>query len=152
MLKSYFKKIGIILLIVALDQVTKSFLDGENFSVIDSVLSFVSAHNTGAAWSIFEGQLLVFIIGAILFIIAMFVFDYFERGKGGFYTIGFSLIIAGSLGNLIDRIAFGYVRDFIAIDFVRFPVFNIADMSLVIGVILFMIYVFFIEGKKKAVK
>jgi len=57
--------------------------------------------------------------------------------------LAFVLLIGGLLGNLIDRVAFGYVRDFIHLDFMSFPVFNIADVALTCGCVAFLIYVLF---------
>lgn len=143
MIKKYIYKILIILGIVTADQVTKFLLDGKDFVVINNVLSFSSSHNTGAAWSMFDGQMLLFIGGAFVFLIVMFLFDYFQKDQTKLYTLGFSIILAGAIGNLIDRIAFGYVRDFIKTEFINFPIFNIADIALVCGAILFSVYILF---------
>ena len=152
MIKNYIKKIAIILAILGLDQVTKILLEGKNFTIIDGVLSFTSTHNTGAAWSMFDGQIALFVVGAIIFTVLMFVFDYFQKENRFLYIMGFTLMLAGAIGNAIDRIIFGYVRDFIKLDFITFPVFNVADMSLVIGAILFSVFVLFIADKKAVKK
>jgi len=112
-------------------------------------LSFQSTYNTGAAWSILEGQMLFFIISALIFIIAVSLFDFFTKNKGKIYFFGFSLMIAGTIGNLIDRISYGYVRDFIKLDFVNYPIFNIADMALVVGAVMFSVYILFIADDKQ---
>lgn len=61
--------------------------------------------------------------------------------------MGFSLVFGGAVGNLIDRLFLGYVRDFIALDFINFPVFNIADMCLCAGVIVLLVFFLFLYPK-----
>ena len=59
------------------------------------------------------------------------------------------MVLGGTLGNMIDRIFLGYVRDFICLEFINFPVFNVADSCLVIGVILYCVYYVFLWDKKE---
>lgn len=92
--------------------------------------------NTGAAWSILEGKMLFFYLVSIIAVIAMVL--YFKSLKENQYLskIGIVLMISGTLGNFIDRLTLGYVRDFL--DFIifgyDFPIFNIADMCLCFGI------------------
>ena len=73
--------------------------------------------------------------------VALSVFYAYENKNGALYQVGMGLVFAGALGNLIDRIALGYVRDFIQFDFWRsFPIFNVADICLCIGVVILLIY------------
>ena len=77
-------------------------------------------------------------IFSIIFVVAFAIYDYFNHEKNWLYISGVSLIISGAIGNLIDRIFLGYVRDFISIRLFSF-VFNIADLWVTLGVIFFVI-------------
>ena len=82
-------------------------------------------------------------------ILALFVFNYFVKEKSIFYCLSFGFIIGGALGNLYDRIALGYVRDFVFLDFFpSFPIFNLADSFLCVGAIMMAVYILFFTGKK----
>ena len=71
------------------------------------------------------------------------------KAKNTFYCLGFGFVIGGAVGNLVDRIALGYVRDFIFLDFMpTFPVFNLADSFLCVGAVMLAIYILFMSGKK----
>lgn len=146
--------ICVVVCVILFDQLSK-YLIGDNFyNFIPNFISIEGGHyNTGAAWSIFSGKTYWLIIISILFIIALFVFNHFIKNKNLLYYISFSMIIGGALGNLYDRIVFGYVRDFIKLDFMNFPIFNIADSFLCVGVVLICIFLIFVEprnGRKKA--
>ena len=135
---------SIVLLLI--DQISKllviKFLDiNGGIELIKNFFYLTYTHNTGAAFSILTGQRLLLILIAV--IILILIFNYIRKNKveGKLEKIAFSLIIGGSLGNLIDRIIRGYVVDFL--DFkifgYDFPIFNLADTFIVIGVILLLI-------------
>ena len=135
--------------VIAVDMLTKYLLDGKVIPIIKGVISFTSSHNTGAAFSIFSNNTLMLIIVTIIFLGIIFIADRFIKNKNMLYFVSFALIIAGGVGNLIDRIFLGYVRDFIYFELINFAIFNVADSALTIGVILFAIFViFFSDGKK----
>lgn len=91
------------------------------------------AENMGAAFSILQNQQFLFIVVAIAVIfIILFYYNKFE------YKLPLVLILAGTIGNMIDRIAFGFVRDFISI--FNWPIFNLADVFNMVGVILLILY------------
>lgn len=153
-MKKYLNWIKIFVTIICVlvaDLVTKHFLFSvEYFNLIPGFISVASnGGNTGAAWGIFSGKTVMLIIVSVLMIIALFFFNYFIKKKNTFYCLGFGFIIGGALGNLVDRIAFQYVRDFIYLDFwPSFPTFNIADSFLCVGAVMMAIFILFMSGEK----
>lgn len=134
--------IGIIVLIV-IDQLVKHFVVaslalGESFSVVNGVLSITRINNTGAAWSILSGHQFVFVIIAILaaVLVSYFIVKYWSNMS---YRIGLGLLLAGTLGNVIDRIVNNHVVDMFQLDFINFPIFNCADMYLTFGILILAI-------------
>ena len=132
------------------DLFLKLFTDNGEQTIIKGVLSFYSTHNSGAAWSILSDSTTFLIIISIIFIIAILIFNWFYKNKTYFYAISVGLILSGAICNLYDRIVFGYVRDFIKLDFINFPVFNIADCAISVGVVLLCVYFIFSGKTKKA--
>lgn len=143
-------------LIVLIDLVSKTLVQTsmklyDSIEVIPGFFSITYLQNTGAAWSIFEGRRWLFIVLGIA-TLAVLVGMFIKEDKNPWIISGVALMIAGTFGNLFDRIVYGYVRDmlsFIIFDY-HFPVFNIADVSLVIGVGLIAIAVLIDERKEKA--
>ncbi len=136
--------LSIIFLII--DQITKilvvnSLVPGENIEIIKNIFSIIYTNNTGAAFSILLGKRIFLIVVAILIIGILLYYIKKNKVDGKLNIIAFSLIIGGSLGNLIDRIVRGYVVDFISIKLgsYNFPIFNIADTLIVVGVFLLLI-------------
>lgn len=137
------KKIVIISVVCFLiDQIFKSLLDrifylGQTITIIPSFFSLTYVRNDGAAWSLLAGNQIFLIVISILAIFALYYF--FIKGKelNILEAISYGLLYGGIFGNLIDRIFRGYVIDFF--DFTlsnyHFPVFNIADICIVIGVL-----------------
>ncbi|AOY77381.1 signal peptidase II [Clostridium formicaceticum] len=126
-----------------LDQISKILVlkylkDVGEIPIINNVLHFTYVENRGAAFGVLQGQRWFFILITILII--GFIIVYFRKNKH--YPkpmmLGLSLIVGGALGNLVDRVLYNFVVDFI--DFRIWPVFNIADSAIVIGQIL-VIYV-----------
>ena len=114
----------VVVLILLVDQITKYFLKGVNFGIFRYVT------NTGAAFGLFKGWGFILSIIAII-VLVLVVYFYRKYPK---LWLPLSFIFAGTLGNLLDRIIFGFVRDFI--DFKIWPVFNVADSFNVIGVVI----------------
>ena len=139
----------LLLLVVALDQVSKFLLTDKNFVIIKNFISVLYKQNTGAAWSILEGQVILLCIITFVFLVMLVVFDHYFKEKNTLYSIAYGLVLGGALGNLFDRMVYGFVRDFIKLDFIEFPIFNIADSALTIGVICFLIFFIFFYGRKK---
>lgn len=137
-------------ILVIIDQITK-YLTIQNIGlhevveIIPNVLSFTYIQNTGAAWSILEGQMWFFYI-ITTFVIAFLLYYLYTEGRGDkILGIILSVILAGTIGNFIDRIIFQYVVDMIKVEFINFPIFNVADMLLTVGVAALMIYTIFEE-------
>ena len=131
--------IVIILILTICDQLLKSWVAssivlGGSKQLIPGIIELTNLRNSGAAWSIFEGQQTFF---TIITIIAIIVIGYFiwQYRKNIPMLIGLSLIMAGTIGNFIDRLRQGYGVDMFETTFINFPIFNIADMCLTIGVI-----------------
>lgn len=149
--KALIIKICLVPCLVVLDLITKIVFDGKNFTLIPKVLSVCSHYNDGAAWGILGGKLWLLLIITIVFLSLIVLFDVLFKSNNALYSVSISFIMAGALGNIIDRIFLGYVRDFIRFDFMDFPIFNLADTCLCIGVALIIIYLIFFyrEPKKK---
>lgn len=95
--------------------------------------------NTGAAWGIFSNA--TFLLGVFSVVLCTGVFVYFlttHHRMNWAQTIGLALIIGGGFGNAIDRFALGYVIDFIETTFIKFPIFNVADMGVTCGIVIFL--------------
>ncbi|KAB3533152.1 signal peptidase II [Alkaliphilus serpentinus] len=129
----------IVLIVLILDQITKlwainSLKPIESIAVIPKIFHLTYVENSGAAFGILQNQKLFFIFATTLIVVGIIIF--ISKNKKLFLTmkLGLSLIMAGAIGNLIDRIRFSYVVDFF--DFKIWPVFNIADISIVIGALL----------------
>jgi signal peptidase II len=129
---------SIVLITLSLDQLTK-FLVTKNLSLnqslplIKGAFHLTLVHNRGAAFGILKNQVPLFIFTAIFSVFLIFL-NLKNNKNRKFYNISLALILAGALGNLIDRLFFGYVIDFL--DFRIWPVFNVADSAITVGAIL----------------
>ena len=127
------------------DQVTKYLIQanmkpGECIPLIPGVIEISFVKNTGAAWGMMSGARWFFIILTIIVCILLAYFLVKNKGtmtKLSHYS--FVLILGGAIGNLIDRIALGYVRDMIYFSLINFPVFNVADSAVTVGAIIFIL-------------
>ena len=131
---------------IALDQWTKYLaiqnLQGKGaYSLIKGVLELQFFSNTGIAWSMLEGQSLFILFIGIVFlaVILFFIVKLPEHKKFRLVYIFGGLLTGGAIGNMIDRFRLGYVVDFISFILIDFPIFNVADMCIVISVILLAI-------------
>lgn len=136
--------LSIIFLII--DQITKilvvnSLVPGENIEIIKNIFSIIYTNNTGAAFSILLGKRIFLIVVAVLIIGVLLYYIKRNKIEKKIDIIALSFVIGGSLGNLIDRIVRGYVIDFISIKIgnYNFPIFNVADILIVIGVFLLLL-------------
>lgn len=145
------------ILIVLLDQISKFlavvYLKGSKpYIVIEDFFEFNYIENYGAAFGILQDRRIFFIIITIAVVIGISFFiikNYYEMNS--FLRFGLAILLGGAVGNFIDRIRLGYVIDFISFKFVNkyyFPVFNIADIFIVLGTALILLLVLF--GKYEA--
>jgi len=132
-------------LIYSLDQVSKFFAvdlltPGESVTLIKNILHLTLVYNTGAAFGMFRSHPHLFVIIAALSVFFICVFLFLKRKRLRFFEkLALSFILSGTLGNLTDRLRFGHVIDFI--DFRIWPVFNIADSFITIGVVILIVSV-----------
>ena len=128
-------------MVVVIDQITKAIALAKLASAgqapaIGKIVTLTLVRNTGAAFGLFRYQTTVFIIISVIAI--TFTVFYLAKKKVSFY-LPFALILGGAVGNLIDRLRFGYVVDFIDLHF--WPVFNFADSCITIGAVILFIMV-----------
>lgn len=141
--------------VFAADYVSKVFvrntlaLTGESVPVIPGVLSFRFVANTGAAFSMGEGMGLAFAAFAAVVVVAIVMYLGRTKRVSRVETLGLGLVAGGAVGNAVDRMVLGYVVDFIASDFIDFPVFNVADIGICVGVFLAFIGFMFLSPAAK---
>lgn len=145
----------IAILIILFDQLTKWIIVktmdiGERIPIIENALYITSHRNRGAAWGILQNQMWFFYIITVIVIIVLVIYIQKINIRQKLLGIALGLMLGGAIGNFIDRVFRKEVVDFIDtyIFTYNFPIFNIADSALVIGVILVMIYTLFIEPKQ----
>lgn len=147
--------LAIVALLVGIDQLTKwlavIYLKGEEtVTVISKVLGLSYVENKGAAFGMMEGGRWFFILLTSIVMLAMLALVLTGRFRRCWmFNISATLVIAGGIGNFIDRLIQGYVVDFIEVLFISFPVFNIADCCVVIGAALLLIFFCFIYDEKQ---
>lgn len=147
----------LVLLLIFIDQSTKiwavSALKGaQAIDFIPKILEFLYVENRGIAFGMLKGKSM-FIIPltlVILLVCIYFVIFYFKRRKHLAVT-GLVMILAGAIGNLVDKIRLGYVVDFIHTTFVEFPVFNMADIFICTGAGLFALFILFFDKEEENV-
>ncbi len=137
------------LIVVLLDQITKLIVVALlkpifTQDIIHGVLSFKYTENIGVAFGLFGGGRIFFIISTLIIIIAIGIFIEKFKYDNLAFTLILTLVLGGAAGNLIDRIHYGYVVDFVYVHFLPY-IFNIADCFLIIGAILISAYLVFFE-------
>lgn len=141
--------------VILLDQLTKRLVMqnmyvGESIKIIEDIFYFTSHRNQGAAWGILQGQMMFFYIVTVVFVIGLlwYVREYGTEDK--LFGVGIGLILGGAIGNFIDRVLYQEVVDFIDtfIFSYNFPIFNVADIALTIGVALIFIQTL-LEAKRE---
>ncbi|ENZ5669676.1 MULTISPECIES: signal peptidase II [Enterococcus] len=141
-------------LLVGFDQWSK-YLTVQNISLgetkefIPGFLSLTHLRNTGAAWSLLEGKMIFFYVITVIVSVVIIYLLIKNYKKSVWYSVGLSFVLAGAIGNFIDRVRLGYVVDMLQTDFMNFPIFNVADSTLVVGVICIFIYLILDEKAAK---
>ncbi|MFW5914015.1 MAG: signal peptidase II [Bacillota bacterium] len=157
--RTLIQSLGLVGGITLLDQLTKLWIiraipyespppSGYGYTLIDNFIRITHHHNYGASWGLFQGQTLFFILVTL---VALFAFIFFAKDmdfkEKPVYSLGLSFLIGGTIGNFIDRIRLGYVVDFIDtyIFGYDFPIFNVADAALTVGMALFALDILILE-------
>jgi len=151
------KKILIIALAaVLLDRTSKILivanLDiGRPIIIIKNFFNFTYTYNEGSAWSMFSGQTIIIILITLAALFLLYKLLINEKKETRLKQIYYGLVFGGIIGNLIDRVLFAHVIDFLDFKIVtyNFPVFNIADISIVVGAILMIIDIMWGEKNDK---
>lgn len=144
---AYYILVGLLIL---LDQLTK-YLTVANIPLggtvpfIEGIVSFTYLRNTGAAFSILEGKMWLFYLVTLIAVIVLVYLLQSEGKKHPLAAVSLSFMLAGALGNFIDRMMHQYVVDMIQVEFMHFAIFNVADALLTVGVVLFIVYILFYE-------
>ena len=146
-------------LLVAADQITKLLISsnytlGESKHILEGLLDFTYVQNRGAAFGMLSNQRWIFLVMTTAIIIGicwLWVKGYIGHITGRISAV---LIVAGGIGNMIDRLALGYVVDFIDVSpLFNFAVFNFADSCVTVGAVIMAVYVlFFLDEKKLGLK
>ncbi|MBE1553539.1 signal peptidase II [Sporosarcina limicola] len=149
---------GVAVVVIILDQLTKWFvvknmeLD-ERISVVEPYFGFLSHRNKGAAWGMLEGQMWLFYIVTVFVVVGIIYFFHKEAKGHLLFGLSLMLLLGGAIGNFIDRIWRKEVVDFIdvLIPIINydFPIFNVADAALTVGVVLIIIHVIMDEKNNK---
>jgi len=143
--------------LVVIDQIVKWWVRGniplgEAIPFIPHVMDLTYVQNTGAAFSSFSGM--TWLLAAVSLVASAVVADLLRRdffpGKWG--RLCLALILGGAVGNLIDRVALGFVTDMFETTFITFAVFNVADICVVVGGLLMVVYVLFLWDKDRESK
>ncbi len=142
----------LVIVLVFIDQLSKILVESlmnvnQQITIVPKLLNFHFTYNTGAAWSIFSDQrIFLTILSFLASILFLYMMKNFSLKKEKVYNIALLLIASGTIGNLIDRaLRPKGVVDFLEFGFIDFPIFNIADTYLTIGVVLLAIYIIFIS-------
>ena len=121
-------------------------LSHQPLKLIPGVLELTYLENRGAVWGLMQGWRIVFLIATFLFLgIIIWFYIKKHREMTVLTRIILALLLSGAIGNLIDRVFLGYVRDMIYFSLINFPVFNVADSAISIAAVLLVIETFFIK-------
>ncbi len=140
-------------LVVIADQAVKYLVVshialGETAFSVLGLFSITYVKNEGAAFSIMSGKVSVLSVVSVIFCIGVIAYWIWKKPKNKLLCTSLALMFSGALGNAIDRILRGFVVDFINAEFISFPVFNIADMAIVIGAGLLVLYEILFDKKE----
>ena len=143
----------IIAILIGLDQLSKYWVlnylqEIGSIPVIQNVFHLTYVENRGAAFGMFQNNQMIFVVVAI--VASIFGLYYLHTKKmHSIGKVGIMLIISGAIGNLIDRVRFGFVVDYFDFRIIWEYVFNVADVFVVVGTAMLCIYILFFEGKEQ---
>ena len=142
-----------IILLIAIDQFSKYLCvhllePVGTVEIIKNLLNFTYSENRGAAFGILQNQRIFFVVVTVIFLFIAFYLLFYYKEHNFWSKFAGILIIAGGIGNLIDRIKVGYVVDFISVSFFP-PIFNFADCCVVVGAIALFLHVLLTPSPKK---
>ena len=136
----------LIIIFLVIDIVSKLVISNlmnvyDSVIIVKNFFNITYVKNTGAAWSLFAGRTWLLIIVSLIIISFIIFYIYKNKPKNKFEMVGYSLVLGGAIGNFIDRIVYGYVIDFLDFNIFGYdyPIFNIADTFIVMGVIILCI-------------
>ena len=142
-------------LVLLADQASKAAIDsalalGERVSVIGDLVVLWHVRNEGAAFSLFQGGQPFFLVITVLAFAMLIYFQRAFRGRGMALYVVLGLILGGTLGNLLDRVRLGYVTDFISVGIgsLRWPTWNVADASIVVGILALVAYLMLLDPRR----
>lgn len=146
--------------VITIDQMTKAWVlriwpipNSGDIPIIANWLDLTYVQNTGVAFGLFGGMPQLFtVISLIIVVLAIRLYLKHIPDDRGWLALSLGLIVGGAIGNIIDRIRFGYVVDFIKTFDGRFPVFNIADSCIVIGVGMMILFLSLSEARPRPVR
>lgn len=127
--------------ILVADQLTKALVVanlavGERVSVVGDLVQIWHVQNSGAAFSLFQGGTILFLVVTVLSIGMVVYFHRTLRDRGAWLHLVLGVVLGGTLGNFVDRVRLGYVTDWLSVGIgdLRWPTFNVADSSIVVGI------------------
>ena len=136
-----------------IDQITKYLIVqdftevGDTFPLWENVFHITYVRNTGAAFSVFSGGVSWLRWLSLIVSLGLIAFALFGNRLSLLEQIGYGFVLAGALGNGIDRFLFGYVVDFFDFRLISFPVFNVADVGINLGIFFLLLTSFNVTGK-----
>jgi signal peptidase II len=147
---------GTTLLVLLSDQLSKAAVAaligvGDRIRVVGDLVQLWHAQNRGAAFSLFQGGTLLFVVVSVLaFVLIGYLYRSFKGGPLWLYAV-LGVALGGVLGNLIDRLRLGFVTDFVSIGIgnLRWPAFNVADASIVLGIGMIVIRLFLTDADRR---
>ena len=142
------KRLGILsFILIIIDVIIKVIVDKcmniyDTIKIIPNFFNIMYVRNTGAAFSIMENSRVFFIVIGMVAIYLIWRFFIKDKQLNNYYIVIYSMLIAGIIGNMIDRILYGYVIDYLSFNIFgySFPVFNLADTFIVVSIIMLIIY------------
>jgi signal peptidase II len=153
-----------VLIVVVCDQVTKIYIEktlalNHAITIIPNFLDIHHIRNTGAAFGIMsrlpDGARIPFLVGVsiLAMILILYLFYMAEKNRTA-YIFSLALVFSGAVGNLIDRVTLGFVRDFVDLHIyhLHWPVFNVADSAITVGIIIMAYEILIVEPRREKEK